>query len=141
MCGDSLDVKGNKVLIGSWRHQSPLEMWDLNQGKLITRLPWNQPVIDACRPYSAKFGTGPMTGYIVAGGSGKFPCVRLYSEATCELLGSMVAPSAVHSLDMPTKGLPAAIGMVGRSPTYMPGSDKSRYLAACCAKDLCILEM
>jgi WD40 repeat protein len=140
VCGDSLDVKGNKILIGSWRHQSPLELWDLSSCKLLTRLPWTQPVMDACRPYAAKFGTGAMQGYIMAGGSGKCPVVRLYSEATSELLGSMVTPSAVHSLDTATKGTPAPIGMNG-SPSYSPGTDKMRFVAACCAKELCILEM
>jgi hypothetical protein len=43
-------------------------------------MPFFQPEHDACKIYSAKFGKGTLDGYIVAGGSGLQPCVKLYHE-------------------------------------------------------------
>lgn len=78
-CGDSLDLRGGLILTGSWRSADPLELWDMGSSRLVTRLPFYQPELDACRPYAAKFGQGTLNGCIVSGGSGKRPCVKLFS--------------------------------------------------------------
>lgn len=40
ICGDSLDVKGNSVLTGSWRNQNQLQVWDLRNKKISINIPW-----------------------------------------------------------------------------------------------------
>jgi hypothetical protein len=49
-------------------------------GALLTNLSFWQPEPEACMPYSAKFGNGTLDKYIVAGGSGKRPCVKVYQQ-------------------------------------------------------------
>ncbi|GAX86553.1 hypothetical protein CEUSTIGMA_g13960.t1 [Chlamydomonas eustigma] len=80
ICGDALDIKDNKILAGSWRHASPLELWDLGSCKLITKLPFFQPEQDACMPYAAKFGRGQLDSFIMAGGSGGLPSVKVFTQ-------------------------------------------------------------
>ncbi|KAG1681564.1 hypothetical protein FOA52_014072 [Chlamydomonas sp. UWO 241] len=121
MCGDALDLKGDKVLAGSWRHTTPLELWDLRSTKLLTRLPFYQKEQDACKLYAAKFGRGTLDGYIVAGGSGSTPCVKVFTDAG-ELVGTQVMPSAVYSVD--------SVGLADQ-----------RLLAVCCATELHVLDM
>lgn len=36
VCGDALDLRGNEVLSGSWRDQSPLQLWDVRMRRLLT---------------------------------------------------------------------------------------------------------
>lgn len=80
ICGDAIDVKGNKVLTGSWRHAHPLQLWDFGTGCLMINVPFHQPEPDGCLLYSAKFGRAGFDGLMAAGGSGKRPSVRIYSQ-------------------------------------------------------------
>lgn len=121
VCGDSLDIRGGVVLAGSWRHSHPLELWDLGSTRLLTRLPFHQPLQDACMPYCAKFGRGLLDGCIVAGGSGKRPCVKLFSPAG-ELVGTLPVSSSAHSID--------SVGL-----------QDDRFLSICCADSLHVLDM
>jgi len=121
VCGDSLDVKGDTILTGSWRHTNPLQLWDLGSTRLLTNLPFHQPQRESCLLYAAKFGTGAAQNLMFGGGSGRDPCLKIYMH-TGELLGTMLLPSAVHGLDV--KGLP-----------------KSRMVAMCCATQLTLLDM
>jgi len=80
LCGDALDVRRGRVLTGAHRGEAPLQMWDLGSGRLATNLPYWQPDGGASNIYSAKFvhGGGAKDGCVLAGGSGKRPCARLY---------------------------------------------------------------
>ncbi len=123
ICGDSLDIKGGRILTGSWRHTDPLELWDLGTCKLLTRLPFHQPEQDACKLYAAKFVPGGNAGsHIIAGGSGKMPCVKLFKNCG-ELVGTLLTSSAVNSLDF--------LSLANRDST----------LAVCCKQDLQILSL
>ena len=76
ICGDSLDIKGNEILTGSYRHYQQLELWDFGTGEQITEIPWNagQNHFDArhrpCNLYAAQFSKDTRGRFIVAGGSG-----------------------------------------------------------------------
>jgi COMPASS component SWD3 len=72
ICGDSLDVKGNEILTGSWRHKDQLELWDFGSGERITAIPWNagQSHDRSCSLYAAQFSKDTRGRFIVAGGSG-----------------------------------------------------------------------
>jgi len=121
MCGDALDLRGGKVLAGSWRHTNPLELWDLGSSQLLTRLPFYQPEQDACKVYAAKFGRGTLDKFIVAGGSGSTPCMKVFSE-NGELLGTQLLSSPCYSLD--TVGLSDA-----------------RLVSVCCSAEVHVLDM
>jgi len=53
LCGEGLGVSGSLVITGSWRDDSPLQLWDLTTRSLSTNLPWVQPHYGACFVYSA----------------------------------------------------------------------------------------
>lgn len=70
ICGDSLDVYDNFLLTGAWRQKSPLELWDIRNGKCIKTGNWNihENSTDFCQIYAAKFIKNEKH-LIVAGGS------------------------------------------------------------------------
>ena len=76
ICGDSLDIKGNEILTGSYRHCHQLELWDFGTGERIDEIPWNagQSHFDyrdrSCNLYAAQFSKDTRGRFIVAGGSG-----------------------------------------------------------------------
>jgi COMPASS component SWD3 len=71
ICGDSLDVVGNRIVTGSWRPSHQLEVWDYLSGEKISDIPWsllaNQP---PCLLYAAQFSKEGQGKFIAAGGSG-----------------------------------------------------------------------
>lgn len=66
ICGDSVDIRGNEVITGSWRYAKPLELWDIRSpGSPVSTGEWGSSQI--CQIYSAKFCQSK--GWVVAGGS------------------------------------------------------------------------
>lgn len=57
IAGDALDIQGDEILTGSWRPDSPLELWDYASGKRKCVVPWNQSAIrtEPCFLYAAQF--------------------------------------------------------------------------------------
>lgn len=102
ICGDSIDIQGNKVVTGSWRHTHPLQLWDLASCRLLTNVPFFQPEHEACMLYTAKFGTDFLSGLLLAAGSGKRPCLKAF-RATGEVVGTLPCPAAVHSIALVSK--------------------------------------
>mmetsp|Transcript_13885 Transcript_13885/g.17995 ORF Transcript_13885/g.17995 Transcript_13885/m.17995 type:complete len:361 (+) Transcript_13885:82-1164(+) len=77
LCGDGLDMCSNgtastTVLTGSWRPQSPLEMWDFGTGKIIEQVEWKDSILGSspCMLYAAQFSKADGGRFIAAGGSG-----------------------------------------------------------------------
>jgi WD40 repeat protein len=81
LCGDSLDLHVNPstgkttLLTGSWRPESPLELWELDSGALIEKVEWKESLLASqpCLLYAAQFsknGVADAGRFIVAGGSG-----------------------------------------------------------------------
>lgn len=82
ICGDSVDVRDHQVITGSWRYDTPLELWDLrNPGTPITTGSWGRDQF--CQIYSAKFCQSK--GWIVAGGS-EDHAVKAFSAPKLESL-------------------------------------------------------
>ena len=75
ICGDSIDIKNNNLLTGSWREKNPLEIWDIRNNQCIKQGLWGRD--DYCYIYSAKFA--PDTDYIVAGGS-ESTSIKIFGE-------------------------------------------------------------
>jgi COMPASS component SWD3 len=85
VCGDSLDIRGNRILSGSNRKDKQLQLWDLDTCKLIENIDWNGDGIfkdrEACRVFCAKFMVHTDSGkeYIMAGGGVTNEC-RIFSS-------------------------------------------------------------
>ena len=71
ICGDSMDLRGNELLTGSWRNDNQIEIWDLRTSKLLINVPWvpDQPD-EKSFIYSCKFSKATKN-YIIAGSTGK----------------------------------------------------------------------
>ncbi len=72
ICGDSLDLFGDKILTGGWESKNALKLWDFKSGKLISTIPFRQSTAkqDAAPEmlYTACFS--PDGKMVAAGGSG-----------------------------------------------------------------------
>lgn len=84
LCGDALDVRGDRVLTGSWRPHDALQLWDFGTGELLQNVPWTReaaggeaagedgaasaPAPEPEMLYCASFS--PDGNFIAAGGSG-----------------------------------------------------------------------
>ena len=65
ICGDSIDIRSNQILTGSWRPKDQLELWDMKTCSLIKQSNFGKD--DRCQVYGAKFALS--SDFIVAGGS------------------------------------------------------------------------
>ncbi|KAK8885706.1 hypothetical protein M9Y10_041158 [Tritrichomonas musculus] len=65
ICGDSVDIRSNQILTGSWRPKDQLELWDMKSLGLIKQSSFSKD--DHCQIYSAKFASS--SNFILAGGS------------------------------------------------------------------------
>lgn len=106
ICGDSLDVKGNEILTGSWRQHDQLELWDFRSGERITDIPWNgqshfDPRHDqSCSLYAAQFSKDTRGRFIVAGGSGSNEAKVFDHGANNALVGTVTGlDKGVFSVD------------------------------------------
>ncbi|CAM9250842.1 unnamed protein product [Pylaiella littoralis] len=103
--GDSLDICNNEILTGSWRPNSPLEVWDYGTAELKETIPWNrsssqqngQPTL----LYTAQFSNTADGGrYIAAGGSGANEAKIFDHGANNQLVGTVTGlPRGVFTVD------------------------------------------
>lgn len=122
VCGDSLDFDPGtgRVMSGSWREREALQLWDLGKGELVETLPWRpargQP---PCFIYAAMYGTGPMSRFIVAGGS-KANEMRVVDKETGRPVARFAdLPTAVNGVDVVQGDAAAVIGVVCEDSAYL----------------------
>ncbi|KAF5841363.1 hypothetical protein DUNSADRAFT_13231 [Dunaliella salina] len=120
--GDNLDIRGEELVTGSWRRDKPLQLWDIGSGRLLTNCPFYQPELDACMLYAAKFTPGP-EDLILAGGSGRRPCVKAF-QTNGQVLGTLAVPSGVNAM--------------ASSSTW---SEKHRSAVFCCADRVLLMKI
>lgn len=71
ICGDALDIVGNRIVTGSWRAQHQLEVWDYVEANKLHDIPWHVLTSQApCMLYAAQFSKEGQGRFIAAGGSG-----------------------------------------------------------------------
>ena len=88
ICGNSLDVKDNLILSGSWRTHEQIQIWDMRTFKMIKSLRWSLAGDDhQCSLYYAQFI--PNGKYFIAGGSGVNQ-LRAFSLETFSTIGSVL---------------------------------------------------
>ncbi|KNC48228.1 uncharacterized protein AMSG_04458 [Thecamonas trahens ATCC 50062] len=69
VCGDAIDLAGDKILTGSWREEDQLQLWDYGSGELLDTLPWSaDDEAPPCFIYAAQFSADGR--FVAAGGSG-----------------------------------------------------------------------
>ncbi|OQR96839.1 hypothetical protein ACHHYP_13205 [Achlya hypogyna] len=108
IAGDAIDVNGrNEILTGSWRPESPLELWDYGSGKRLAAIPWNQSALkgEPCFLYAAQFSKDPRSRLIAAGGSGSNEGKVFDHDAGNKLVGTVAGLSrGVFTLDFGPQG-------------------------------------
>ena len=103
VCSDTLDCFDEKLLTGSWRNKSKLEIWDLRKYRKIQDLEWNcndESLIQLCKFNKAN------NKMILAGGTNQAG-VKIYKENTSiwqkiedfELMGSDGANNSIYTGD------------------------------------------
>lgn len=94
VCGDGLDVLGNKCITASLSIDNALQMWDLGSGKLIKSIKYKENDNHAEYLYSCKFVDSHR---IFAGGSGSNDAKIINSE-TEVVEGVFYDAKAIHSV-------------------------------------------
>lgn len=105
ICGDALDMAGNYILSGSWRHEEQLQLWDIRTSQLVCTFPW--PALgrdhEPCQVYAAQFSKSDNGATVVAGGSGANE-VRAFSVETRKPIAALTLPKGIYGLDISTDG-------------------------------------
>ena len=107
ICGDSIDVKNNILLVGSYHHNSQLQLWDIAEGKnLYTES--LKTGDKACFVYTAQFGK--TENILAVGGSGSDESYFFNSDPVTPLgvIANLTKP--VYSIDFCNESSRAAIG-------------------------------
>lgn len=100
ICGDSIDIKANKVMTGSYRTHDVIEIYDRRKLEKETTVPWNKEGDDVTgRVYSCKFNRDPFFQhkFILAAGAHHNE-VKMFDASTPE-----------YKLMTAIKGLPRSI--------------------------------
>ncbi|XP_064631877.1 uncharacterized WD repeat-containing protein alr3466-like [Lineus longissimus] len=106
ICGDSLDIRGYRILTGSWVANHALQLWDYTEGKLLKDIPFPHGGAGEFL-YTAQFLNDIC---VIAGGSGT-NSVQVISSDTNECLGTIeMGNKPVQALDTTLGGARIAVG-------------------------------
>ena len=116
--GDSIDMRGNYLLTGAWRHKRPLEVWDIRTGKIIGGTEWG--LNEFCNIYSAKYCTG--NGTIVAGGA-EFSAFKVFTPDLKPIARLGVFKESINSVAISSDGnLVVAADQAGSCQAFLNAS-------------------
>jgi WD40 repeat protein len=107
ICGDSLDIKDNNILTGSWVAKDALQIWDFREGSLVENLPFANNQGEFI--YSAQFCDNDT---VLAGGSGTNN-VQAINTKTKKCIGRLELGHPVQALDSTLGGRLFALGGSG----------------------------
>eukprot|EP00002_Diphylleia_rotans_P009664 TRINITY_DN20033_c0_g1_i1.p1 TRINITY_DN20033_c0_g1~~TRINITY_DN20033_c0_g1_i1.p1 ORF type:complete len:351 (-),score=49.81 TRINITY_DN20033_c0_g1_i1:270-1322(-) len=109
ICGDSLDIHANEILVGSWRPNHSLEVYDFKSGRLITDYSWaQQGCVSTSHIYTSLYSPG-MAEFIAAGGSNANEA-KIFDRRTGVVLGqTQQYRSGVYCSDFDKDGTQLAI--------------------------------
>lgn len=103
ICGDSLDLKGQEILTGSYRQHDQLELWDFGSGERITEISWTSGQnhhAPSSNLYAAQFSKDTHGRFIVAGGANSNEAKVFDHGANNSLVGTVTGlDKAVFSVD------------------------------------------
>ncbi|KAK2169408.1 hypothetical protein LSH36_10g07056 [Paralvinella palmiformis] len=118
VCGDSLDLKGDTILTGSWAATDGLQLWDFGSGQLIETFNLDHAVEHLEYPgdkqkgdffYSAQFGGDD---FIFAGGSG-ITDVLVINIHTSQVVSEVHFGTTIQAIDSTENGHIFAAGGIG----------------------------
>eukprot|EP00826_Nyctotherus_ovalis_P064278 TRINITY_DN9424_c0_g2_i17.p1 TRINITY_DN9424_c0_g2~~TRINITY_DN9424_c0_g2_i17.p1 ORF type:complete len:203 (-),score=64.82 TRINITY_DN9424_c0_g2_i17:145-753(-) len=118
ICGDSIDLRGDSVLTGSYSNKDVLQLWSLSKRELITHIPWNGVATESYDHgylYAAMFEKHGR--YIAAGGAGKNETHVFKNGKDYEMVGKVMLDNTVTSIDFVQEKKMIAIGC-GNGFTY-----------------------
>lgn len=126
--GDSVDIRDNIILTGSWRPDEQLQFWDYGSGKLMETIPWFSTSFkgEPCLIYTAQFSKG--TDFLfAAGGSGSNETKVFDHSCGNEIIGTISGLTrGVYTLDFsPTDPTLLAIGGGDTSVRIISVEEKS----------------
>lgn len=103
LCGNSIDVRGDILLTGSYSNKEVLQLWSITQRKLIETIKWDpgqESEYDHGYLYTAVFDKGVAPSkYIAAGGAGGNECRIFKNSIDYQLLGKISFNKAVTGID------------------------------------------
>ena len=107
VCGDALDVSGHELLVGSFRPNEQLQVFDIRSAQTINTVPWVGARRGAgCKLYAARFSKGSAdappdllagAGVGALDGAGE---LRLFRRDGLDAIGRARLPRAIYALDM-----------------------------------------
>ncbi len=123
ICGDSIDVRGDTVLTGSYSNKDVLQLWSIKERKLIDTIRWesgDSAGYDHGYLYAAMFDRlSAQSKYIAAGGAGQNELRIFRSAKEHEMVGKVCFGRTVTSVDFASgRGLIAAACGDGSTHIY-----------------------
>lgn len=115
LCGDAVDFStdGKDMLIGSWRVDDSLQIWDFGTSKVKETIKWQSASSEnSCMIFSSQFSRDPTSSIVIAGGSQENEA-KLFDRSSGKAVafGSLLSlPKPVFSVDMSPSSAMAAIG-------------------------------
>jgi COMPASS component SWD3 len=102
ICGDSIDMKGDYLLTGSWSIENQIQIWDIRTFKLVADVKWeNDKPSNPTYLYSAQFSKNSKSNLFAVGGSNG-NIFRVFENETEQKLPqatSKYMSSACYSVD------------------------------------------
>ncbi|XP_074648211.1 uncharacterized protein LOC141903795 [Tubulanus polymorphus] len=105
VCGDSLDIRGNQILTGSWTANHALQIWDYTEGKLAKEVPFPDEG-NGSFLYCAQYFSDSV---VIAGGSGT-NSAKIININTDECYGVIQMKKPVQAMDSTLGGGRIAVG-------------------------------
>ena len=101
ICGDSLDLKDNLVLTGSWKSTEQIKIFDIRKFELVETVKWGFDTEDKCSfAYAAQFSKAGNNNFAVGGSQENLWRIWDYKEPDrLKASGSSNLPGAAYSVD------------------------------------------
>ena len=116
VCGDSLDIKNNNILAGSWREKDQIQIFDLRNAEPLVTIEWDGGVgikrsAEPCHVYAAQFSKHDDGEMIMAGGNKSNEARWFDTMNYNKPFGALMdLPGPVFSVDFSHQGGLAALG-------------------------------
>jgi len=112
ICGDSLDMKGNYMITGSWALKDQIQIWDLRMFKVVSNVEWekDKPFYPTYI-YAASFSKNSNNLFAVGGSNQN--TMRIFEDETqnkSPQIWSKYLNTSVYSVDFSFKGKYFAYG-------------------------------
>lgn len=115
ICGDSIDMKGNYLLTGSWSVKDQLQLWDLRMFKVCKNIPWqNDELFYPTYIYTAEFSKNSLKGDMICVGGSNNNMLRVFEDETerkaPQAYSKFALNSPVYTVDFSHNGSLLAYG-------------------------------